>query len=292
MSEKAHLDCRAEWLIRTRFQHESPDEAAEALTYLGNVRDRVLENAALREGETILDVGTGTGLLAFGALERVGEIGCVIALDISSDCLSELRRLAQESRNTYRLSYVTGNSITLPLMDTSVDVVVTRSVLIYIRDKARVAAEFFRVLRPGGRFSVFEPINRHNTRLYQMVDLGPLEFLSKRVAAEEEAWYAADDPMVSFDESDLEQTFTRAGFIDVHSDLQWREETHHLTDEYLERMLHGIGAPGRPSLLQRWQGAFVPKEVQTLVSFLRTLIGRSLTSRKVVVYLSGTKPES
>lgn len=287
---ETRLDCWAEWLIQTRFQHEPPEAMAEALTYLGNVRDQVLDNAALSEGDTILDVGTGTGLLALGALERVGKTGHVIALDISSDCLSELRRLTQEGGNTRCLSYVAGNGTALPLADTSVDVVVTRSVLIYIRDKAGVAAEFFRVLRLRGRFSIFEPINRHNTRLYQMVDFGPLGSLSERVAAEEEAWYALHDPMVNFNEHDLERVFITAGFVDVRSDLQRTEETRYVTDGYLERMLDGVGAPGRPSLLQRWQETFAPEEIQTLVSFLRTLIGQLLTFRRAVLYLFGTKP--
>src|SRR5207247_1004286 len=116
----------------------------------------VLSGARLRKGNTVVDVGAGTGLLALGAARRVGESGIVIAFDASHDGLAECRRQRQSDDP---LQMVVGDAVSLPLPDKSVDAVVIRSVLIYVVRKARAAAEFHRVLRPGGGASIFEPIN-------------------------------------------------------------------------------------------------------------------------------------
>ncbi len=76
--------------METRFEGRSQEEIDEALASLAGIRDRVLDRARLAPDDIVLDVGTGTGLLAFGALDRLGADGCVVALDISVDCLEEL----------------------------------------------------------------------------------------------------------------------------------------------------------------------------------------------------------
>jgi ubiquinone/menaquinone biosynthesis C-methylase UbiE len=247
------------------------------------VCDRVLDRASVQSGDTVVDVGAGTGLLTFGALERLGPDGEVIAADVSVDALEELRRLAREHRINGRLSLQLGEATVLPLPDDAVDAVVTRSVLIFVRDKAEAAREFFRVLRPGGRFSLFEPINAHNPRLYELIDFTPLGDLAERVAADEEARYASDDPMVDFDEHDLERAFADAGF-EVDAELRTEDQT-----VGIELILHGVGAPGRPTRAQEWQEAFSPAEADELEAFVRSRAD-SLTFRWTHLYLAGRKP--
>src|SRR3954471_22611846 len=129
------------------------------LDNLAGVRDRVLDGAGLREGETLLDVGCGEGLIGFGALER--GAGHVVFSDISGDLLDFCREAAEAAGVADRCSFVKAGAEELAgVDDASVDVVTTRSVLIYVRDKARAFGEFARVLRSGGRASMFEPINR------------------------------------------------------------------------------------------------------------------------------------
>jgi arsenite methyltransferase len=70
------------------------DEVAASLAELERTRDRVLERARIVPGDAVLDVGSGTGLLALGAVARVGDDGDVFALDVSVDALDELRRRA------------------------------------------------------------------------------------------------------------------------------------------------------------------------------------------------------
>ncbi|MCI0636783.1 MAG: hypothetical protein L0206_23130 [Actinobacteria bacterium] len=82
MSIDPELDKWAAWVLHRR-DGDDPEQQEKALEHLIPIRDRVLDNARIRQGETLLDVGTGDGLIAFGALERVGPDGRVIASDIS-----------------------------------------------------------------------------------------------------------------------------------------------------------------------------------------------------------------
>ena len=115
--------------------------------------ERVLDRARIGPNDVILEVGTGTGPLALGALERIGPEGSVIALDVSVDFLEELWRAYPGPG----LSLLVGDAEVVPLPDASVDVVLGRSALSSAHEKAETALELHRVLRAGGRVSLFEP---------------------------------------------------------------------------------------------------------------------------------------
>ena len=112
--------------------------------------ERVLDRAEIRPGDTVADVGAGTGVLTFGALERVGANGAVIAFDVSAAALEALRRRAREQGVNGRVAFLIGQADVLPLPDGSVDVVVAGPG----QPTADEAREFFRVLRPRGRVSL------------------------------------------------------------------------------------------------------------------------------------------
>ncbi len=127
---------------------------------LAAYRDGVLDRAAVTDGDVLPDVGTGNGLIGFAALDRVGPEGQVIFSDVSADLLAECRRRAAREGLLDRCRFVqTGADELRAIPDGSIDVVTTRSVLIYVERKPAAFAEFYRVLRPGGRLSIFEPIN-------------------------------------------------------------------------------------------------------------------------------------
>ncbi len=123
----------AEWLTERRFGGDA-ELRREVLEQLAQIRDLVLDRSELREGETLLDVGCGEGLVGFGALER--GAGKVIFSDISTDLLDFCREAATELGVLDRCRFVEAAADRLAsIEDESVDVVTTRSVLIYVKEK-------------------------------------------------------------------------------------------------------------------------------------------------------------
>lgn len=212
----------AQWLL-TRRDGDSDTLRARVAPDLAAFRDGVLDRADLAPDDVLLDVGCGTGLIGFGALERLGPDGRVIFSDVSQDLLDECRRIAGGDE---RCSFLRASAEDLAgLPDGSVDVVTTRSVLIYCDRKAAAFAEFYRVLRPGGRLSLFEPINRF-ARQHRPNDVFGLsgspvdDLLAKVLAGYRGATEQVEQPMVDFDERDLLDWAVAAGFEAVELDYR------------------------------------------------------------------------
>lgn len=111
-------------------------------------RDATLEQLDLTEGESVLDVGSGPGLLAESVADSVGSSGCVVGIDISHDFVVRSRRRNFRSWLSFRI----GDATALDEPDATYDAVVCTQVAEYIADVDAVVAEVRRVLKPGGRF--------------------------------------------------------------------------------------------------------------------------------------------
>jgi arsenite methyltransferase len=109
--------------------------------------------AELRDGETVLDLGSGGGADAFVSARRVGPVGKVYGLDMTDEMLELATRNASEAGVT-NVEWMKGYIEDIPLPDDSVDVVISNCVINLSADKGRVIREAARVLRPGGRFAV------------------------------------------------------------------------------------------------------------------------------------------
>ena len=109
--------------------------------------------ADLREGEVVLDLGSGGGIDVLLSARRVGETGKAFGLDMTDEMLELARRNAAEAGAT-NVEFLKGQIEAIPLPDASIDVVISNCVINLSTDKPAVIAETFRVLRPGGRVGV------------------------------------------------------------------------------------------------------------------------------------------
>jgi arsenite methyltransferase len=289
----------ADWLLERRHGGDA-EQLANTLRALEPVRDRVLDNARLDEGDTVLDVGCGDGLIGFGALDRVGSRGRVIFSDVSVDLLDLCRQLAEAAGLTERSAFVEAPAQDLSAIAmSSVDVVTTRSVVIYVPlpEKRLAFEEFFRVLQPGGRLSMFEPINRFGSPepddRFLGLDVGPVQSHARKVkAAFEQA--SCDATLIDFDERDLLTLAERAGFDEIVLDYRATIERGSCLlwggAPAWDVFLHSSPNPNAPTLDEALDEALSPEEREEFVAYLRSAFeGNKGVARYATAYLRAVR---
>jgi|SRR5437764_1910293 len=281
----------AEWLAKSRFGGDS-GVRRQMLAQLTDVRDLVLDRAQLSSDDVLLDVGCGEGMIGFGALER-GAANVVFS-DISVDLLDRCRQFAEDQGLSDRCSFINAAADDLEgVADASVDVVATRSVLIYVGDKSAAFAEFFRVLRPGGKISLYEPINRFGMSERRQGFWGyPADGL-REIAERVEAVFAElqpeSDPMLDFDERDLIRLAEATGFFPI--DLEYHAEIKATDAKPWEAFIASSGNPKIPTIGEAMGRALTEDERTRFSEHLRPLVehGRGV-SRMGHAYLAAAKP--
>lgn len=149
------------------FHFEMGRPLAERLGYAPEDLDRVPADAIasfagvghyfhlanVEAGETVLDLGSGSGMDSFLAARMVGERGRVIGVDMTQEQLRKAERL-RDAHGVTNVAFVSGFAEALPVEDASVDAVISNGVINLAADKPTVFAEIARALRPGGRMAV------------------------------------------------------------------------------------------------------------------------------------------
>jgi arsenite methyltransferase len=296
------MDSWAQWLLNRRHGGDARYRAT-VLSDVERFRDRVLEGAQLRSGMTLADVGTGDGLLAFGAIDRIGGSLRVILTDLSESLLRHAEQIAVERGVRGQCRLVQGSAERLDgIADGSVDVVVTRAVLAYVADKCAALREFHRILTPTGRVSIAEPIFRDDAlevcALTKMIESQPdssdLEFLrllqrckAAQFPSTEQA--IAASPIANYSERDLLRWAREAGFNNVHLELHIDQRPAPITDweVYLDVSLH----PWAPTLREILAERFSPQERLLFERVLRPAVesGKSIVVDRIA-YLTAEKP--
>jgi len=286
-------DIWAQWMLKRRFGGD-PKQMQTMMDYLYPVRDKVLSHIKLENGGTLLDVGCGDGLIAFGALEKFKSCKAIFG-DISQDLLDHSQSLAREMNVSDRCAFVRASADDLSAIENeSVEAVTTRSVLIYVNAKQKSFSEFYRVLKPKGTLSIFEPINRFghqsSKNKFWGYDITPVAEIAQKVKAVYEKIQPLDsDPMLNFDERDLLVLAEQAGFTTIYLDLDVEIRPSDKVGNW-ERSLRTAWNPKIPTLEEAMQQVLTDSERENFVAHLRPLVEAGQTTyRSSVAYLWAIK---
>ncbi len=179
-----------------------PDEANMGLS-CGNP----VAMASLREGETVVDLGSGGGIDVFLAAKAVGPSGRAIGIDMTEDMIALARRNAQKA-GVDNAEFYLAEIPDMPLDDNSVDCVISNCVINLVEDKDAALNEIFRILKPGGRLAIS--------------DIALKKDLPDSIRMSIAAWTSCISGAISIDEN--REKLEKAGFdavevVDAGSDL-------------------------------------------------------------------------
>ena len=181
-----------------------PDGAKEVSLGCGNPT----AVADLREGEVVLDLGSGGGIDVLLSARRVGPTGFVYGVDMTDEMLEAARRNATDAGVT-NVEFIKGYIEDLPLNDATVDVVISNCVINLSADKPAVISEIARVLKPGGRIGISDVVADDS--------------LTPDERAERGSWVGCIAGALSY--SEYRHLLEEAGFVDITI-----QATHQATD--------------------------------------------------------------
>ena len=175
--------------------------------------------AALKEGETVVDLGSGGGFDSFLAAKKVGSSGKVIGVDMTPDMISKARRNA-EAGGYLNVEFRLGEIEYLPVADATVDIIMSNCVINLSPDKQQVFNEAWRILKVGGRIAVS--------------DIVALKEMPDKLQNDQDALCGCISGAAQ--KTDVENMLAQAGFLDISVELKPESK------EFIKEWAPGSGA--------------------------------------------------
>lgn len=297
-------DVWSEWLLHRR-HGDDPEYEKVLRATIEHYAERVLDGAQLASGMTLADIGSGDGLIAFRAIDRVGPSLHVLLTDVSVPMLryAETRAIQRDVHHQCAFLHCSAENLK-EIGDASVDVVTTRSALAYVLDKGAALREFHRILKPGGRISIAEPILQDEA--YAALDLKNLvdaqsperhdRFMSllhrwKAAQFPDSKEKIAQSPIANYSERDLVRFAHSTGFTSIHMELHIDVAPFSVTswELFLSISPHPLAPPLSVILAEQ----FTIEDRQFFEQILRPIVeaGQSVFIERIA-YLTASKPLS
>ncbi len=267
------------WLKKTRFSYMNDTQIQQTLNWLLLIRDKVLDLAELKDNQKIADFGCGTGLLAFGVLERFEDKVEIIFSDKFQDCLDECKKILTNSNTLNNAKFLQSDVLDIKLENNYLDRALTRSVLVHVKDKLSAFSEFHRVLKEGGYYCAFEPIISQNTRYYELLLPDKVSDYFEFKKAEKEFMENPDDPLVNFSAESLDNDLSQAGFSDVKINVELTASKYSATKEAILNWFISPPAPDQKTMKERFLDYFEEKKVDNFISEVQN----ALSDKEIIV---------
>ena len=284
--------CRnwTQWLKQNRFAGQTPEMMEQTIKWLEAVRDVILVYAEIMPHETVIDIGCGTGLLAFKALEMQNCQGRVIFSDKFQDCLDDCKSVLDEYGILKGYEFLLSPCEHLALPESTVHKALMRSVLVHIVNKQPAISEIYRILKPGGKFCAFEPIIRSNTRYWEILDPMYIEKYDDFKKVENEMMENPLDSLCNFDEKTLKMNLEIAGFSVPDVKLQEVKSNYVVQAGMVEQWFNNPPSPGQLSTKERYLKYFDEATVDKFMQDVQNyLTGREISLKTNAVFINATK---
>ena len=254
------------WLKKTRFSYMSEAQKEQTMNFLFSIRDIILNMADIKAGQKIADFGCGSGLLAFGVLEKFQDSVEIIFSDKFEDCLNECKTILNSMEIKNNTKFLQSDVCNIKLENNYLDRAMTRSVLVHVKEKLPAFSEFRRILKPEGLYCAFEPIISENTRYYELLSKEQISDYDDFKKAEMEFMTNKDDALVNFSAQSLDEDLQSAGFSNVLVNVNVVKSKYIALADTIKSWFNAPPGPNQKTVKERFLDYFEEKKVDNFIN--------------------------